>query len=51
MQNNIIKEFHSIGNAAKWIKTVVECGNNPKTAIIKALKNNHNAYGYKWQYI
>ena len=50
-ENIVIREFHSVGYAGKWI-IEKQCGSkNAKKNIMGSIKRNGTAYGYKWEYI
>jgi group I intron endonuclease len=44
-------EFHSVGNAGKWVEKTQKLKSNPKKNIMSSINRNGTAYGYKWEYI
>lgn len=48
--DNMIKEFHSIGEAGRYLHEEFNYSKNSKVNIRKVLDTNKIAYGYKWKH-
>lgn len=48
-EGKIIKEFHSIGEASRFLNKEFDITLNSKNRIGRVLDTNHSAYGYMWK--